>query len=242
MKIIVMSDIHANITALDAVLASSRRSDAIWCLGDLVGYGPDANECVERVRALPNLTCLMGNHDAAVSGNKSITSFNDDAGDAILLTRKILTPGNLEYLKSLPATIRTDLAILAHGSPRNPIWEYVIDSFTALSNFAFFDTQLAAVGHTHVPFLFTIDALGERTHRRMLKADTVIQLKERAILNPGSVGQPRDHDPRASYGILDPDAMTWEIKRVEYDIQAVQKRILKKGFPEKQAQRLAEGW
>jgi predicted phosphodiesterase len=242
MRILVISDIHANFIALEAVMASVIYVDAVWCLGDLVGYGPDPNECIERIRALPNLTCLMGNHDAAVSVDKNIDKFNDEAEEAIYYSKRVISPSNLKYLKSLPERTETKMVTMTHGSPRNPVWEYLIDPFTAMMNFAYFETQLAIVGHTHLPVMFTVAENGEDVRRKFIKADEEVKLNGRAILNPGSVGQPRDHDPRASYGIFDPEEMTWKIHRVSYDIESVQKRIIAAGLPERQSLRLAEGW
>jgi diadenosine tetraphosphatase ApaH/serine/threonine PP2A family protein phosphatase len=216
--------------------------DAVWCLGDLVGYGPFPNECIERIASLPNLTCLLGNHDAAVIDSRNIDKFNDEAGHAIYWTRRNLTDGNMDYLSNLTEMVTTDLATLSHGSPRNPTWEYLIDPLTALINFAFFDTQIALVGHSHLPLAFIVDKEGEKIDRKLMKADDVLNLDTRVILNPGSVGQPRDHDPRASYGILDPEANTWELHRVEYDVKTTQEALKKAGLPAKLASRLSEGW
>ncbi len=242
MKILVISDIHANLTALEAVLSSAGAFDAAWCLGDLVGYGPDPNECVERVRALPNLICLQGNHDDAVGPFGNIAEFNDDARAALLITRGMLTAENIAYLGSLPETAERETFTLAHGSPRRPVWEYIMEPYTAQANFSYIQTDHAIVGHTHIPMIFTQDRLRKKIHSFTPKGNTPITLQDRCILNPGSVGQPRDNDPRASFAILDPDALTWEIRRVAYDIQSVQKRILEKGLPEREALRLAAGW
>ncbi len=242
MKILVISDIHSNLTALEAVLQSAGEVDAVWCLGDLVGYGPDPNECVERVRSLPNLLCVKGNHDNAVCDLAVVDQFNEDAGTAILLTREKLTKDNLEYLSKLPETIAIDPFTLSHGSPRNPIWEYIMDTFTAMVNFSSMATPSAIVGHSHIPLMFSLEMTSGKVTRSLSKPKGPINLKPRVILNPGSVGQPRDNDPRASYAILDSEKFTWENMRVEYDIAAVQQRILKLGFPARQALRLADGW
>lgn len=242
MRILVISDIHGNFPALEAVLSAAITVDAVWCLGDLVGYGPHPNECIERIASLPNLTCLTGNHDSAVSDSRNIDKFNDEAGHAIYWTRRNLTDANMEYLAKLSEMVETDWVTLAHGSPRNPTWEYIIDPVTAMINFAFFDTQIALVGHSHLPLAFLVDKTNDKIDRKLLKAGDVIHLENRAILNPGSVGQPRDHDPRASYGILDPEAMTWELNRVEYDFKTTQAALKKAGLPAKLASRLGEGW
>lgn len=242
MRILVISDIHANYTALEAVIAANAMVDAVWCLGDLVGYGPDPNECIERVKTLPNLTCLLGNHDAAVSGTLEIDKFNKEAADAILWTKTRITPINLEFLQGLQETRTASRVTLAHGSLRSPVWEYILDPITALMNFNSFDTQIALVGHTHLPLCFVLEKEKDEVKRTLLKSGEQIKITQRTILNPGSVGQPRDHDPRASFGILDLDKMTWRIRRIEYKVDAVQKRIIASGLPEKHAQRLSEGW
>lgn len=242
MRILVISDIHANYTALEAVIAANAMVDAVWCLGDLVGYGPDPNECVERVKTLPNLTCLLGNHDAAVCGSLEIDKFNKEAAEAILWTKSHLNPVNLDYLQGLKETRTASNVTLAHGSLRSPVWEYILDPITALMNFKSFETQIALVGHTHLPLCFTCEKDSDEVKRTLLKSGEQIKISQRSILNPGSVGQPRDHDPRASFGILDLEKMTWRIRRIEYKVEEVQKRILASGLPEKHAQRLSEGW
>jgi predicted phosphodiesterase len=242
MRILVISDIHANLTALEAVLQSAGSFDAAWCLGDLVGYGPDPNECVERVRALPNLACVRGNHDDAVSSTGDLEEFNDDARRAALMTRRLITPENMSYLKSLPGTEEREAVTLAHGSPRNPVWEYILEKSTARQNFSCFRTNCAIVGHTHFPMIFALDADEHKVHAFVPLPDVPVTLAGRTILNPGSVGQPRDNDPRASYALLDPGSMTWELRRVRYDVSAVQERIRQKGLPARGADRLADGW
>lgn len=242
MRILVISDIHGNYPALEAVLASAVTVDAVWCLGDLVGYGPFPNECIERIAALPNLTCLMGNHDVAVVNSREIDRFNDEASHVIYWTKREISQSNLDFLAKLPESVTTDWVTLAHGSPRMPTWEYVIDPLTAMMNFAFFETQLALVGHSHLPLRFTVNPDGETVNRALMNPGETYRIESRCILNPGSVGQPRDHDPRASYAILDPEEQTWKIIRVKYDIKRMQKAIEKAGLPDKLYKRLEEGW
>jgi predicted phosphodiesterase len=242
MRILVISDIHGNYPALEAVMASVVTVDAVWCLGDLVGYGPFPNECIERIAALPNLTCIKGNHDAALVNSRDIDRFNDEASHVIYWTKREISMENLAFLSKLPETVTTDYVTLAHGSPRMPTWEYIIDPMAAMVNFAFFDTQLALVGHSHLPVTFTVSPDGNSVVAGMAKAGEVTKIDGRAILNPGSVGQPRDHDPRAAYGILDPEEQTWQVKRVKYNVAATQKAIQKAGLPEKLCKRLGEGW
>ena len=242
MKILVISDVHANITALEAVLAEAGSYDSAWCLGDLVGYGPDGNECVQRVRNLPNILCVRGNHDLAICGDTDLDIFNHEASEAILVSRKMMTPETLLFLRGLPEVLTSDLVTLVHGSPRNPVWEYILDTAIAAENFISFNTPLAFVGHSHLPLMFSADKESELVERSYILPGMKHNLTNRTILNPGSVGQPRDNEPRASFGIFDPEAMTWEIHRVAYDIPAVQKRIMDAGLPEKHARRLSAGW
>ncbi len=242
MRILIISDIHANLTALEAVLSDAGEFDAAWCLGDLVGYGPDPNECIEIVRQLPNLICLLGNHDAAALMQIDTDSFNPDARLAIQWTQGTLTPDATAFLQSLKEKIETDGVTMAHGSPRQPVWEYLMDTRTATINFEHFDTPYCLVGHTHLPVLYYLP--DENLIARLIVPDASMQitLAPRAILNPGSVGQPRDRDPRAAYAIYTPELNTWEYRRVAYNITAVQKRMEAAGLPERHIQRLSSGW
>lgn len=242
MRILVLSDIHANITALETVLADAGNVDAVWCLGDVVGYGPDPNECVARIRGLENMTCVIGNHDAAALNRIPIETFNLDARRSIEWMQDILTPESHAFLSDLPESVVKDKVTLVHGSPRNPVWEYILDLHSAGQNMDYFDTLVCMVGHTHLPIGYIEDPETGMLHWITLRENEPLVLKTRAILNPGSVGQPRDHDPRASYAIFEPETNRWEIHRVEYDITAVQKRIQAAALPMRHALRLVEGW
>ena len=240
MRVLVFSDIHSNLTALEAVLAAAGNVDAYWCLGDLVGYGPDPNECIALVRDLPNLVCVRGNHDAATLGEVDQNTFNHEASLAITWTKRILNAESQEFLLSLPERQKIDDITLVHGSPRNPVWDYIMDYMTAERMFQFFDTRICLVGHTHVPAIWKendVDA-----PRGMVQDYQKTKILTKTILNPGSVGQPRDHDPRASFAIFDPQESQWELRRVSYNINEVQSRIKKSGLPWRHALRLAEGW
>ena len=242
MRILVISDIHANLTAFQAVVQDAGKVDAVWCLGDLVGYGPDPNECVSLLRLLPGLTCLVGNHDAAALGEIDLAAFNRDASLSSQWTRAVLTSENIAFLRGLPEKLVIEQVTLAHGSPRNPVWEYLLDTITAAANFEFFGTQLCFVGHTHLPVAYIMD---EKTHYvdwRLMRHGKPFTFEGRTIINPGSVGQPRDRDPRAAYAIFYPEKNLWESNRVEYDIPSVQQRILNAGLPNRHALRLADGW
>ena len=242
MHILIISDIHANLTALDAVLADAGSVDAVWCLGDLVGYGPDPNECVERIRELPDLQCILGNHDAAAVGIIEIDAFNPDARKTILWTQERLTPANKDYLNNLPERVSLEFITLVHGSPFRPIWEYLLDTRSATLSFEFFDTPYCFAGHTHLPVLYYLpDTL---LIAQLIVPEHISQmtLAPRAIINPGSVGQPRDRDPRAAYAMLDLTNYTWEWHRVEYDIDSVQERMRAENLPERHISRLSTGW
>jgi diadenosine tetraphosphatase ApaH/serine/threonine PP2A family protein phosphatase len=242
MKSLIISDIHANATALDTVLEDAGDFNAAWVLGDLVGYGPDPNECIERVRNLPGLVCLIGNHDSATLGQINDIAFNPTARQAIQWTRKNITPENLDYLRQLPESAQVGEISFAHGSPREPVWEYLLDTHNATENFNYFKTPYCLVGHTHLPTIYTLN--NEDFHARLIapEADSVFKLHPRAIINPGSVGQPRDRDPRAAYAIFDQEKMSIQFRRVAYDIQAVQNRMRKENMPERHIHRLADGW
>ena len=155
MRVLVISDIHSNCTALEAVLAGAGTVDEIWCLGDLVGYGPDPNAVVSLLRGLPHLTCLLGNHDVAVIGKMPFETFNGEARRSLVWTETQLSADNMEYLRTLPRSskVRGD-ATLAHGSPRDPLWEYVLNTLSARLNFDHFDTPWCFVGHSHFQAVF----------------------------------------------------------------------------------------
>jgi diadenosine tetraphosphatase ApaH/serine/threonine PP2A family protein phosphatase len=216
---------------------------AVWCLGDMVGYGPEPDECVSRIRQLSPMA-VVGNHDWAVLGRMGVNDFNPEAGRAILWTRNSLSPANLAWLGELPSRpILWGQYTLTHGSPRDPVWEYIQKPAVALQNFDFFGNRFCLVGHTHVPVVY---AKPERGGPQLLtpRPGTPIVLGggARAILNPGSVGQPRDNDPRAAYAILDTDEATWTSHRVAYPIEITQARMRAARLPERLINRLSFGW
>ena len=242
MKVLVISDIHANLTALETVLADAGEVDAVWALGDVVGYGPDPNECIEIVKSLPDSICLLGNHDAATINQIDVLTFNPAARLAIQWTQNTIKPENREFLQKLPASQRIDNVTLVHGSPREPVWEYLLDPRNAAANFDYFYTTYCFVGHTHLPIMYLMENGNQFAQMISPSAFSPLKLVPRSIINPGSVGQPRDHDPRASYLIYDKDAQTIEYRRVEYDIGAVQERMRQAGLPSRHIHRLADGW
>jgi len=243
MRILVISDIHANYTALEAVLEHAGPVDETWCLGDLVGYGPDPNAVVEQVRDIPNLTCILGNHDMAIIGKIPLETFNGDARRVLEYHERVLTADNMDYLKSLPHNLKVrGEASIVHGSPRDSVWEYILNTLSARLNFDHFTTPWCFVGHSHLQCMFQLDETSDRVSLYPIRPGEHVMMKPRAILNPGSVGQPRDRDPRAAYAIYHVDQHIWEPRRAEYNIPEVQKRIRESGLPEKQAMRIAEGW
>lgn len=246
MRYLIISDIHANLAAFKAVLDDAEGNyDKVWCLGDIVGYGPDPNECIELLASLDQI-CISGNHDWAVLGKLDVDDFNPDARHVSLWTRNELAESNIQFVQSLPiAMVQEEHFTLVHGSPRHPIWEYILYPAVAQVNFEHFSTRYCLVGHTHSPVIFHApnesDGICEAQVPSTNNGPEPLG-KQRLILNPGSVGQPRDGDPRASYGILDTDQFTFEYRRIPYPITEVQERMQKLGFPSRLINRLSFGW
>jgi predicted phosphodiesterase len=249
MRYLILSDIHANLAALEAVLEAADLStiDQVWCLGDVVGYGPDPNECIARIREVSTY-CLVGNHDWAALDRLDISDFNPEARQAVLWTQEQLTPDNIEFLKGLEGRldgVHPDFT-LAHGSPRHPIWEYILYPSIAQENFDYFDTRFCLVGHTHKPVIFRQEVGQEDVLALQPALAVPLPLAQtegvRFIINPGSVGQPRDNDPRAAYVIYDDEAGTLSYHRLPYDVAETQRRMRDAGLPERLVQRLEYGW
>ncbi len=243
MRVLVISDVHANLHALNAVLADAGAFDVVWSLGDLVGYGPQPNECIERLRGLEHVA-IAGNHDWGALGKLDLSEFNVDARQANLWTRERLSPRSWGFLDTLPEVLVEGAFTLAHGSPRHPIWEYVVYASVACLNFQHFATTACLVGHTHLPVIFMGPVEGEDDcHAVPVLDEGPVGLgDERYIINPGSVGQPRDGDPRAAYLMLDTETMAIEHRRVEYDIEAVQALMRESDLPPRSIARLEYGW
>jgi predicted phosphodiesterase len=242
MIILVLSDVHANLAALESVLEDAGKVDAVWCLGDLVGYGPNPNECIELIQEQPELICLTGNHDAACYGLINPVTFNYDARLAVEWTQSVLTEDSLEFLRTRPQTEVVGDVTLAHGSPRQPVLEYLLDTYAALENMAYFETDYCLIGHSHIPLMFSQEDVLSDVRLSFPPPGQTQQLYPRAILNPGSVGQPRDRDRRASYALFDPEFETWKITRVEYDIRATQEDMRAVDLPPRHVDRLSGGW
>ena len=239
MRIAVLSDIHANLVALDAVIASFDRVQAVWHLGDVVGYGPDPDGVIERLRGL-DATGVRGNHDAAAIGGSEIDWFNPAARIAMEWTRGAIGPASRAWLADLPVTHVEGDFTLVHGSPRDPTWEYVMTAAVARANLAALGTAHGLNGHTHRPVAFV--AVGSRTETRVPRhADTLDLDEGRALLNPGSVGQPRDGSPESSYLVIDTSAATCTWQRIPYDVARVQDAMRAHGLPRVLADRLAVG-
>lgn len=240
MRIAVLSDIHANVPALEAVLADAGDVDAVWHLGDVVGYGPDPDGVVERLRAAGAIG-VRGNHDAAACGGDEIEWFNPEARRAMEWTRGAISEATVEWLRSLPERRVERGCELVHGSHREPLWEYVTSVAIARPNLAALPAPIGLHGHTHVPIAWLEE--DGRIEPVRGRPDGRLSLRgRRALVNPGSVGQPRDGDPDASYLLLDPDAgeVTW--RRVAYDVEAVQRAIREAGLPSSLAARLSVGF
>lgn len=286
MRYVILADIHGNYEALTAVLRDVERFvteqrttiDQIWCLGDIVGYGPQPSECVRVVSELANIA-VAGNHDWAAIGKLDLNEFTSVAANSAEWTGAQLSPQERIYLRQLPERARKDEISLVHGSPLNPIWEYLTSPIGATPNFTAFDTTFCLVGHTHVPSIFLmaddaplaahaasvfpgmraaggvnpgdsdlmvfpdLDAIGGSTLCEQItptQALWVLPDHRRAIINPGSVGQPRDGDPRAAYLIYDTD-VGFEFRRVEYDIAKTQRLMAELGLSPRMAARLTQG-
>ncbi|HXU85062.1 MAG TPA: metallophosphoesterase family protein [Verrucomicrobiae bacterium] len=239
MRVAVVSDIHANLVALDAVLAAIGSVDAIWQLGDIVGYGPDPDGVVERLDSIGALG-VAGNHDLAALGGREIDLFNPDAKAAMEWTRGRIGDRTKTWLAALPTTLDAHDMTLVHGSPRDPVWEYVTSLPVARANLAVLETPVGLHGHTHVPMAWA-DRDG-RVEAIAPGPGSSFRIDGRPVLlNPGSVGQPRDGDPTASWLEIDLDAglATW--RRIGYDIEAVRTAMLDAGLPGRLADRLRYG-
>jgi len=239
MRIAVLSDIHANVVALDAVLAATGPVDAVWHLGDVVGYGPDPDAVIDRLRDAAAVG-VRGNHDAAALGGPEIDWFNPDARAAMEWTRTRLSERSREWLAELPERRVASDWTLVHGSIRDPLWEYVTSGAVAATSLDLLTTPGGLHGHTHVPIAWAARDHGVTS---TIPADgRTVQIEpRRALLNPGSVGQPRDGIPTASWMIVDTGTWTATWRRVAYDVAQVQARMRAAGLPSRLAERLSRG-
>jgi predicted phosphodiesterase len=243
MRIVVVSDIHSNLVALETVLAAAGSYDALWCLGDTIGYGPCPNECAALMRKHAAIT-ITGNHDLACLNRIDLRDFNPDARRANIWNGQQLSDENRAWLEGLRSDVAADdRFLLAHGSPREPVWEYLLSPEQAMANFELFEHEVCLIGHSHVQLGFRLRPGFDRCERFLPDKSRMIDLDgtTRFFVNPGSVGQPRDQDPRAAYAVIDTDAGTIRYNRVEYDIAATQKQMSKAGLPIALIRRLEYG-
>jgi diadenosine tetraphosphatase ApaH/serine/threonine PP2A family protein phosphatase len=242
MRIAVLSDIHANLPALEAVASDLPPVDEIWVLGDTVGYGPQPNEVITTLQAM-GARSVLGNHDGAAIGTVDAGYFNPDARTAIEWTAGRLDANSRAYIGTLPEVRRDGALTAVHGSPRDPIWEYITSPEIAAVNFEAFESRLCLFGHTHLPVVYrAVDGGVEAVPG--LPASSASLGSSRALLNPGSVGQPRDGLPDAAYAILSMDgggSDTFEFRRVRYDIDRTQRTMRDAGLPARLAERLSYG-
>ena len=237
MLCVLLADIHGNLEALEAVIEHAEGQGDIghiWCLGDIVGYGPDPGPCLEMLRSYPHVA-VAGNHDWAATGKVSTDDFNPDAAAAVLWTGQHLSEGDIRYLQDLPLQVVREGFTLVHGSPRYPIWEYLFSFIDAEFSFPMFTTTYCLVGHSHVPLLFREDGFAGTL------PDTLSLGEKRLIINPGGMGQPRDGDSRASYAIYHTESHTLSHHRVTYDIERTQSKMVEQALPLKLSVRLGLG-
>mgnify|MGYP001049652195 CR=1 FL=1 len=242
MRILIIADIHGNLVALESVLSAAGSVDEVWCLGDIVGYGPRPAECVERVQVIARDVSVVGNHDWACLGRAALESFNPIAQYALRWTIAQLGREHLAYLEGLPNRMISGTSTVVHGSPRNPVWEYVYNAHLAAVNFSYFDTPVCFFGHTHVPFVIREqEALHGLPPYAPRHGDRIQLAGDRYMINPGAVGQPRDGDARAAYAIYDPDEGAVSFYRTLYPVEEVQEEMRDAGLPEPLVRRLALG-
>ncbi len=239
MRLAVLSDIHANLAALDAVCDDLPTVDEVWVLGDIVGYGPQPNEVIRRLQEL-GAKAVIGNHDGAAIGTVDASWFNPDAAAAIRWTASVLDGTSTAYLAKLPQVQREGELTAVHGSPRQPIWEYITDAGIASANLDAFSTRHCLYGHTHLPVIYRAD--GSRMTVVPATTGTAITVDaRRSLMNPGSVGQPRDGNPDASYLLLDLAAGRAEFRRVPYDVALTQRLMRELDLPRWLIERLPLG-
>ncbi len=233
MRLAIISDIHANLPALNRVLTflDGIKVDEIYCLGDIVGYGPFPNECIDLVSKRCTAT-VMGNHDSGLLGKTPLEHFNKEGQKALRWTKKRIATQHLNYLKNLPIVIVQQDVTFVHATPSHPTeWTYVLTMEEAQQSFRSFSTAVCFIGHTHIPIVIGED----------LSVD-VFRKGGRFLINVGSVGQPRDRNPKASFGLLDTDTWSYRLIRLEYDVQQTAEAIINGGLPKFLAKRLLGGY
>ena len=245
MRVAAITDIHANLPALEAVLAAIEAAgvEEIWCLGDVVGYGVEPDACAALVRERCAV-CLVGNHDLAVLGGLDIASFSEAAAVAVEWTRENVAESTLEFLRELePSGERAGIGLF-HASPRDPVWEYVLSGEQAEAGMDANPQRIGLIGHSHVALFFSRPDGGDESEPRGAEASdgALLDLGQGEwLVNPGSVGQPRDGDPRAAWLELDTEALTARFHRVPYEVERAAKPIVAAGLPSRLADRLYTG-
>ncbi len=243
MKIGIISDIHGNSEAINSVLKNIKEVDEFICLGDIVGYGADPNYCIEKIKDI-KCRCIGGNHDFAVAGKVNINYFNYAARSAILWTSLPLKKENLNFLSNLKRRIELEDNVFAvHGSPQDPLLEYILDKDTASFIFSKFNFKICFVGHSHLAGCFSFSENNNQVNYMNFSNGGCIEINtnKRYIINCGSVGQPRDGNPKASYGIYDLKNKAVNIYRVSYPINLTKSKIINAGLPRSLADRLSYG-
>lgn len=243
MRFAIFADIHANLIAFKTVLNDIEKQggfDEIWCLGDIVGYGPEPHKCLELLKKF-DFKYVVGNHDWAVSGRIDMYDFNPDAAIACEWTMGQLHKNEIEFLDERPEVITEGDFTLTHGSPLAPVWEYLVSEQVAAENFKALTTRLCLVGHSHIPVIFEYKD-DNSAAKILFEENKIFDVSDgRFFFNPGSVGQPRNMDPRASYAIFDSNSMTIQRFCVDYDIEGTQHRMEEVGLPDFLIYRLKYG-
>jgi predicted phosphodiesterase len=241
MKFAILADIHSNLEAFEEVLGRIKNVDKIICLGDVVGYGPNPNECIELIKQ-HQIICIAGNHDKAVTGELTTQAFNREAKDAILWTKITLTKENLAFLKALPVILDLAEFQIVHGSLDNPLENYITNMDEAKQTLKAMSKTVCFVGHSHQPLLIGQKADGIIEGKIINDKDCIkVSDYAKSIINVGSVGQPRDHDPRAGYLIYNHGEKTAEFHRLHYNLKLVQQKMLEAELPDPLINRLALG-
>lgn len=241
MRYAIISDIHSNLEALTAVLShiKNNKVDKILCLGDIVGYGPNPNECAALVKSTSALS-ILGNHDFACIEQSEIEYFNQFARQAVYWTIENLSEISYSFISQLPLCENIDNFYLVHASPDQPShWNYILSIDQAIYNFSYFDAQICLIGHSHIPVIFV-----ETTQKNyLIKRESYLKINkgERYLINIGSVGQPRDYNPNAAYALLDTTTKEFHLYRVPYDFKKTQQKMRKKGLPDFLIERLGTG-
>ena len=242
MRALIVSDIHSNLEAFRAVIEDASRRhgfDEVWNLGDIVGYGPDPGECIELLQRHAYIS-VVGNHDLAAVGMLSTDDFNSNARFAAQWTASQLAPEQRQFLSALPNVVRRGEFTLVHGSLRSPVMEYLISTGVAIATFQLLESPYCLVGHSHIPFICREDDQ-ECRFEEFPEATAVPTSETRLIINPGGVGQPRDHNPKPSYAVYDEEERTLHRYRVNYDIEATQEKMRRASLPDPLIRRLNFG-